>query len=89
MVKRTNDEEQTAKKKMLLGLGLDNQDGEARITRGKNFTLLGGSKDTHEVMQETAIKVNEKLNNRGKTLDEVAPEELGDIIRDVQEDIGK
>lgn len=87
MVKRT-EEADSAKKKMLLGLGLDNKDGEARITRGKNFTLYGGSKDTHEFMQETAIKVNEKLNHRGKTLDEIAPEELGDIIRDVRDDIG-
>jgi hypothetical protein len=56
---------------MLLGLGLDNQDGHVRITRGENFHLLGGSQDTHEAMQEKCIKFNEKLQRRGKQLQEL------------------
>ena len=75
-------------KKRLLGVGLDNKDGETRLTRGKNFTLVGGSQETHAVMQETAIKVNEKLDRRGKTLDEVEPSELGDILMDVASRVG-
>ena len=39
-------------------------------------------------MQETAIKVNERLDRKGKTLDEVAPAELRDMILDITEKIG-
>jgi len=55
----------------LLGVGLDNQDGQVRITRGKNFHLVGGSEETHESMQEQCIKFNEKLDTRGKQLEEL------------------
>ena len=67
----------------MLGVGLDNTDGDKRLTRGKNFTLVGGSEETHAVMQETAITVNEKLERKGKTLDETSPEEFRDILFDV------
>ena len=72
-----------AKKKtkaMLLGLGLDS-DGHKRITTGDNFTLLGGTQDTHEQMTEKAIKLNEKLKSRGKCLDEVSREEFNDLAQ--------
>jgi hypothetical protein len=65
----------------LLGLGLDNNDGHVRITRGPNFQLVGGSKPTHEQMQETAIKVNEELVKRGKRLADIGPKEFLDILR--------
>ena len=67
----------------MVGVGLDNQDGEVRLTRGKNFTLVGGSEETHSVMQETAVKVNEELDRKGKTLDETSPDEFRDILFDV------
>ena len=71
------------KQAALLGLGLDNQDGHTRLTRGKTFVLYGGSEETHAVMQETAIKVNERLDRRGKQLEDVSPRELHDIFREV------
>lgn len=67
----------------MLGLGLDASDGHKRLTRGKNFVLVGGSEETHSVMQETAIKLNEHLDRRGKQLHEVSPRELGDIFREI------
>ena len=69
-------------KAMMLGLGLDS-DGHKRLTTGPNFALLGGSKDTHEVMTEKAIKINEKLTERGKQLHEVSQEEFDDIAASV------
>ena len=74
-----------AKKKtkaMLLGLGLDS-DGHKRITKGDNFTLIGGTQDTHEQMTEKAIKINEKLKARGKQLETVSKEEFNDIAQEV------
>ena len=66
----------------LLGLAFDADDGHKRITRGKNFVLAGGSEETHGAMQETALKVNEHLDRRGKQLADVSAEELRDIVAD-------
>lgn len=66
-------------KSILLGLGFDCKDGHIRITKGKNFRLYGGSRKTHEKMQEKAIKFNERLDKCGKTLDQISAEEFYDI----------
>ena len=50
----------------LLGLAFDAADGHKRITRGKNFLLAGGSEETHVLMRETILKVNERLDERGQ-----------------------
>jgi hypothetical protein len=70
-----------------LGLAFDNDDGHTRLTRGKNFVLVGGCQDTHAVMQETAVKINERLDKRGRRLEDVSPSELGNICREVVESI--
>ena len=67
---------------VLLGLGLDS-DGHKRVTRGPNFALVGGSKDTHDQMTEKALKINEKLKARGKELHEVSAPEFDDIAHEV------
>ncbi len=65
----------------LLGLGLDHHDGHKRITQGEQFTLVGGSQETHERMTETVVKTFEDLKHRGKDLREVEARELRDIIQ--------
>ena len=72
----------------LLGVGFDNDDGHVRMTRGENYTLVGGSPETHAVMQETAVKINEKLDERGTRLDDVSLRELREICSEVRESIG-
>jgi hypothetical protein len=67
----------------LLGLALDAADGQKRITRGPNFLLAGGSRETHSFMQETAIKINERLTREGKQLADVSVNELRDIVADI------
>jgi hypothetical protein len=67
---------------MMLGMGLDS-DGHKRVTTGPNFALVGGSKETHEQMTETAIRINEKLKARGKQLETVGREEFDDIAQSV------
>ncbi len=69
-------------KAILLGVGLDS-DGHKRLTTGKNFALVGGSAETHEVMTEKAVKINEKLAAKGKQLDEISHEEFDDIAHEV------
>jgi hypothetical protein len=70
------------RKGLLLGLGLDS-DGHKRLTTGNNFMLVGGSKETHDVMTEKAIKINEKLAAKGKHLEEVSHEEFDEIAQSV------
>ena len=70
---------------MLLGVGLDNQDGHKRITKGDNFCLVGGSEETHEIMTETAVKFNEKLSRKGKTLDDLSRDEFLDMMREASD----
>lgn len=73
----------------LLGIAADSDDGHKRLTRGKNFVLVGGSQRTHERMQETAIKINEHLDRRSKRLEDASVSELRDICRDVADSLGK
>ena len=64
----------------LLGLGLDNEDGHKRLTQAEQFTIVGGSDETHGRMTETVIKTFEELKERGKPLAKVEPQELAEII---------
>jgi len=69
---------------MLVGLDLDNDDGEVRVTRGENFHLLGGSEETHEAMQDKCIRFNERLQARGKQMAELARQEFLDIAAECE-----
>lgn len=70
-------------KSVLLGMGLDNKDGHVRATKGENFRLFGGSKETHEMMQEKAIKFNEQLDKRHKKLDDIDEKEFRQIAGEI------
>jgi len=70
-------------KKLLLGLGFDCKDGHVRITKGNNFRLYGGSKETHNLMQEKAIKFNEHLEKKRKRLDDLNEKEFGEIAKKI------
>ena len=72
------------KKAMLLGLGLDGKDGHTRITTGENFKLIGGSKETHGVMTEKAVKMNEHLKKRGKKLEEISRDEFHELAEKLE-----
>ena len=70
---------------MMLGLGLDAKDGHKRMTKGENFVVCGGSEETHDKLVETSIKVNEKLDTKGKKLAELSKEEFIDIVHDASQ----
>ena len=53
------------------------------MTKGDNFLLIGGTEETHEMMTEKAIKINEKLKVRGKRLEDVGRAEFDDIAHEV------
>jgi hypothetical protein len=77
-----NKKRKPRRKAVMIGIGLDS-DGHKRLTTGPNFALIGGSKETHEEMTEKALKINEKLADRGKQLGEVSREEFDEIAREV------
>ncbi len=64
----------------LLGVGLDGQDGHKRLTQAEQFTIVGGSDETHGRATETFVKTFEELKARGKHLHTVERKELIDIL---------
>ncbi len=64
----------------LLGVGLDNKDGHKRLTSAEEFTIVGGSEETHGRMTETVIKTFEELKRRDRHLETVDPRELAEIL---------
>ena len=80
---KQSDEQKSEKFTFLLGVGLDGKDGHYRQTKGEEFILLGGSEDTHSIMQDKVLALTEELARRGKRLADVDnPEEMRDIAHD-------
>ncbi|HTV39106.1 MAG TPA: hypothetical protein VMF08_00915 [Candidatus Sulfotelmatobacter sp.] len=69
-------------KAIMLGVGLDS-DGHKRVTTGENFALVGGTEETHEVMTDKIMRINEKLKSRGKRLETITGKEFDDIAEEV------
>ena len=60
--------EQPKRPAAILGVGLDNDDGHTRLTRGKNFALVGGSHGHNELFQmlvTTAPDLASTVDRRG------------------------
>ncbi len=57
--------------RQLVGIGLDGNEGEKRVTKGEDFVLMGGSRETHEIMQDLVIRMEEKLKRKGKRMGEL------------------
>jgi hypothetical protein len=69
-----------------LGVGLDNEDGHKRLTRTEHFYLVGGSAETHERMQDTAISFDEALKKKGKPLQEASLQEVLELLARAMDD---
>ena len=69
-----------AKNRHLLGIGMDNKDGHKRLTAAEDFSVIGGSEETHDKMTETLIRTFEYLARKDKTLDEISRVELSDLL---------
>ena len=67
--------------RFLMGLGFDG-DGHARITKGEDYVLLGGSSDTHERMQDDVERFRDSLHDLGTDLQRATPEEMEAAARD-------
>lgn len=61
-------------------MGLDCEDGHKRITQAEDFSIVGGSKETHDCMTETLCKTFEDLKSSGKNINTVESSHLQDLI---------
>jgi hypothetical protein len=66
--------------KHLFGIGLDCDDGHKRITTSEDFSIFGGSDETHLIISETFIKTSEQLSAMRKSIDEVTTEQLAELL---------
>ncbi len=66
----------------LFGVGLDGRDGHKRITKGEKFAIVGGSVETHERMTEGVVKTMERLQRKGKELEDAEPAEIAELLRE-------
>jgi hypothetical protein len=68
----------------LIGIGLDGTDGHVRITRGPGFGILGGSQETHGMMQEKVLKIHETLQARSQSIADLDLRALGSLIQELE-----
>ena len=74
--------------KWLLGLGLDDPQGHLRLTRGPDFRLYGGSKPTHEKLQELTLKSRERLKRTGQTFATASERHIRATLDEVADKLG-
>lgn len=65
----------------LLGVGFDAEDGHVRITNGEKYDVLLGSDESHEYISALIARIEGELEMRGLKLDELDPQDLGEIVR--------
>jgi len=68
----------------LLGVGFDTEDDHIRITNSENYDVIMGSEESHEYIQQLILKIEEELNNRGLSLDNLTPDEFTQILTDIK-----
>lgn len=70
-------------RRLILGLGLDGTDGHVRITRGEQFYLAGGSRETHGEMRDGVLRFMGELKQRKRSLQEISREEFLEVAEKV------
>ena len=68
----------------IVGLAADSEDGHIRITQGDNFNVYSGSEKTHGEMQETCLKINEMLSEKGRKLEDLSREEFIELVSSIE-----
>ena len=81
---KANSKDKKAQLVGFVGVGLDGKDDEQRLTTSEHFLLVGGSKETHAEMQDTAIRFNEALKRTGKPLHEAPLEVVIELFLDAR-----
>ena len=82
MKRKTNEGEPKPQLVGFVGVGLDGRDGHQRVTQSDHFVLVGGSAETHERMQDTAVRFAQSLKRTGKPLSETPAAQAIDLLRE-------
>ncbi|MHC4821553.1 MAG: hypothetical protein ACYTDX_07545 [Planctomycetota bacterium] len=85
MADRRPREEKTS---FLLGVRLDKGDGHRRVSRGKGFVAMGGTKDGHDHLRETVAEISDEVKRRGREMSDVEKEEFEEILDKVSGKLG-
>ena len=88
MPRKKNTKKLSATISGVVGVGLDATDGHRRITRTEEMVLVGGSAETHERMQETAIRFAEALEKTRRPLQETPIRDAIALLHDAIERVG-
>ena len=67
----------------IIGLGLDSADGHVRFTEGDHFKIHAGSEESHALMQDLCIRINQELDRRGQILEQLSRKEFVALLRDL------
>ena len=67
----------------LVGVGFDQEDGHIRWTRGNGFEVVMGSEKSHEFLSSWIRRIERRVESQGRSIQELTPDELLDIIHSV------
>ena len=68
----------------LLGVGFDAEDGHVRITKGEKYDVFMGSDESHEFIQQLIQKIEDELEKRNLSLDDLTPEEFTEFVGSIK-----
>jgi hypothetical protein len=64
----------------LLGVGFDAEDGHVRITKGEKYDVFMGSNESHEYIRKLIQDIEEEIEKRGLSLDDITPDEFAELV---------
>ena len=63
-------------------------DGHSRVSKGKDFVAVGGTREGHEHLRETVAEISDEVKRRGRSMGEVRREEFREILARAIEKVG-
>ena len=68
----------------LLGVGFDAEDDHVRITRGEKYDVFMGSDESHEFIRKLIQDIENAIEKRGLSLDDLTPEEFTELVESLK-----
>jgi hypothetical protein len=68
----------------LLAVGFDAEDGHIRLTQGEKHDVLMGSAESHEYLQKLILRIEEKIESSGLSLEDIDPGEFSEWVGQVK-----
>jgi len=64
----------------LLGVGFDHEDGHIRVTKSDHSQVVMGSSESHKILQNMCLEIEEAVRLSGRELNDYTPEELMKLV---------